>query len=59
MSFTRGGAFASFMENEIGSLGPGKYADFIVVDRDIFSVPESEIISTKVLETYLNGKKVY
>lgn len=57
-SFTRAGAFAAFMENEIGTIEVGKYADFIVVDRDLMVVPESEISSTKVLETYLNGKKI-
>lgn len=59
VSFTRSGAFAEFRENEIGSLEAGKFADFIVVDRDLLSVPESEIFSTKVLETYVNGKKVH
>lgn len=58
-AYTINNAFASFEEKEKGSLEPGKYADFTVLDRDIFTLTAKEIKVTKVLETYLNGKKVY
>lgn len=52
-------AKASFWEKELGSLEPGKRADFVVLDRDIMQAPESEILGTKVFTTYLNGEQVY
>ena len=52
-------AYAAFQENELGSLTPGKYADFVVLDRDIMTVPASEILSTRVISTYLGGKLIY
>jgi predicted amidohydrolase YtcJ len=44
-------AYASFAENELGSLTPGKKADFVILDRDIMSIPYSEILQTKVQAT--------
>jgi predicted amidohydrolase YtcJ len=58
-AYTINNAYASFEENEKGSLHTGKYADLIVVDRDIFNIPAKEIKETKVLQTYLNGKRIY
>jgi predicted amidohydrolase YtcJ len=58
-SFTLGAAYAAHQEDRIGSLEPGKWADFIVVDRDYFNCAASEIDDTVVLETWVAGKKVY
>lgn len=58
-SFTINGAYQIFRENEVGSLEVGKYADFIIIDRDIFSVDPIDIEDTKVLKTFFNGKLVY
>ncbi|MGD0578802.1 MAG: amidohydrolase [Bryobacteraceae bacterium] len=57
-SFTLSGAFAAFEEHLKGSLEPGKLADFIVLDRDIMSVPELEIPQTRVRMTFLGGRLV-
>lgn len=48
-----------FEERERGSIEAGKYADFVVTDKDILSVPESEIVKIQVRMTYINGEKVY
>jgi predicted amidohydrolase YtcJ len=52
-------AYASFQESVAGSLTPGKYADFVVLDQDIMEVPAERILATRVLATYLGGKAVY
>ena len=52
-------AKAAFQENELGSLEVGKSADFIILNQDLMTVPETEILNTKVLETYSNGKAVF
>jgi len=52
-------AFAGFQEQTMGSLTPGKLADFVVLDRDIMVVPESQILGTTVLATYIGGRAVY
>ncbi|HSN50178.1 MAG TPA: amidohydrolase family protein, partial [Bacteroidales bacterium] len=49
-------AKASFGEKVRGSLEPGKDADFVVLDRDIMTVPEDSIAGTRVLETWIKGK---
>ena len=46
-------------ENLLGTLEAGKFADFIVLDRDILAIPEAEIPQTKVLMTSVGGKVVH
>ncbi|HVQ06906.1 MAG TPA: amidohydrolase [Allosphingosinicella sp.] len=59
-AFTRGGAFAGFAEDRLGTLEPGRMADFIFVDRDIFQIHGQQAIAgTQVMETYVGGQKVW
>jgi predicted amidohydrolase YtcJ len=57
--YTRANARVIFWEKEIGSLEPGKRADFVVLDRDLLTCAEDAIKETKVLETWVEGRKVY
>ena len=57
-SYTIDAAYAGHQEDFIGTLETGKKADFILLDRDIFNVPESEIWETQVIETWVNGIRV-
>ncbi|MCX2743714.1 amidohydrolase [Mangrovivirga sp. M17] len=52
-------AKANFEEEKKGSLETGKFADFIVLEKDIMNVPEEEIPQTKILQTFIGGKQVY
>ncbi|MEA3478849.1 MAG: amidohydrolase family protein, partial [Bacteroidota bacterium] len=58
-SMTIWAAKGSFEENEKGSLEPGKYADFVILDQDIMKIPEQKIPDTKVLMTFVGGEMVY
>ena len=57
--YTRNNAHLIFWEKEIGSLEPGKRADFIVVDRDLLACPVDDVKDTRVLETWSEGKRVF
>ncbi len=52
-------AYAGFQEHVMGSITPGKYADFTVFDQDIMTVPDRDILKTNVLATYIGGKTAY
>jgi len=58
-SMTIWAAWSAFMEREVGSLEPGKYADFVVLDQDIMRVPAEVVLQTRVLSTWLGGRAVY
>jgi predicted amidohydrolase YtcJ len=58
-SYTRNNAYAAFEEDLKGSLAPGKLADFVVLDRDILSIPDAELAQARVLTTVLGGRIVY
>ena len=59
LSMTLWPAYAGFQEHDLGSLTAGKYADFVVLDRDIMTVGDNDILGTQVLATYVGGKAVY
>ncbi len=59
LSFTRWAAYAGFDEDVAGTIEPGKYADFVVLDRDIYTCPPEQIAETRVLLTVLGGEIVW
>ncbi len=59
LGMTIWGAYANFEENLKGSITPGKYADFIILDRDIMEIETHRIPSARVVATILNGEIVY
>jgi predicted amidohydrolase YtcJ len=52
-------AYAAFMEHDVGSLSPGKRADFVVLNQDIMRVAAEQILATHVVSTWLGGERVY
>jgi hypothetical protein len=59
IAHTRSNAFFIFQEDNLGSIQPGKYADLLVLDRDYFAVPASQIKDLRPLMTMVGGKIVY
>lgn len=59
-AYTAESAYATSEENKKGTISAGKFADFIILDRDLFSLEsEEEILNTRVLETYVGGRLEY
>ncbi|HAZ78479.1 MAG TPA: amidohydrolase, partial [Porticoccaceae bacterium] len=59
LSFSLDAAFAAHQEEKLGGLSEGKWADFIIIDQDIFTISPEDIWKTKVLQTWVAGKLVY
>lgn len=57
--YTINNAYAAFAENELGSIEPGKFADLVILQEDIFSINPEKIRDVKVWMTVFNGKTVY
>lgn len=57
--FTQGPAYASFRENDLGTIETGKLADFTILRNDIMTIDAPDILTTKTLMTIVNGKIVY
>jgi predicted amidohydrolase YtcJ len=58
-AYTRNGAWLSFEEDSKGSLEPGKWADFIVLEQDPLTMPIEDLLDLKVNRTYLAGERVF
>ena len=58
-AFTLDAAYAEHQENTLGSLEKGKWADFILIDRDLFTIAPADIWKIKVEQTWVAGKRVY
>ncbi|TCP31235.1 hypothetical protein EV207_103118 [Scopulibacillus darangshiensis] len=58
-AYTHGSAFATFRENELGTLEAGKLADITVLDRNLFKVPEEDILDVKPVFTMVDGQVVF
>lgn len=58
-AYTINGAFANHEEQSTGSIEVGKYADLIVLDKNLFEIAPSEIHTAKVVWTLLSGKEVF
>lgn len=58
-SYTINGAYSAFEEDVKGSLTPGKYADIVVLSRDIMTIPPEEILETEVVYTIIGGEVRY
>jgi hypothetical protein len=58
-AYTQGSAYAEFAEKRKGKLLPGYEADFILLDRNLYTIAAPAILKTVVLETFVSGQKVY
>jgi predicted amidohydrolase YtcJ len=58
-AFTTTAAYAGFAEDRIGSLSPGHFADFVILDRDIFTAGIADLRDAKAVETWIAGKRAW
>ncbi|MCY1560450.1 Amidohydrolase family protein [compost metagenome] len=58
-AYTLNAARALRLDDQIGSIAPGKQADLILLDRDVFSVEPEALRDTRVLKTWFAGRDIY
>jgi predicted amidohydrolase YtcJ len=58
-AYTINGAFTRFADSTTGSLAPGKLADVVLLDRDLFAIPAAQISRTRVRLTMMGGRVVF
>lgn len=58
-AYTNGSAYAEFADDVKGTLTPGKLADLVILDRDIFNIAPAEIDKARVIMTIVDGRVVY
>jgi hypothetical protein len=58
-AYTMGSAYAEFAEKEKGSIAPGKLADIIILDADLFRIAPDKIGDVRVTHTLVGGRLVY
>lgn len=58
-AMTQGSAYAAFQEDRLGSLAPGKWADFVILSDNPFAVTPSAIKDIEIIETWVAGKQIY
>ncbi len=59
LGMTLWAAQGSFLEHQIGSISPGKKADFVVLDTDLMNASPQQILHARVLETWIEGERVF
>jgi hypothetical protein len=59
VAYTAGSAWVNHLDTTTGTIEPGKYADLAILDRDPFAGPADEIGATRVLQTFVEGERVY
>ena len=59
VSYTYNGAFANYLEDQVGSLEVGKQADLIILDQNLFDLSPESIFEAKVLLTMIDGVEVF
>jgi len=58
-AYTGGSAYAEFEEGKKGRIAPGQWADIVVLSADITKIPPQQLLTTKVLQTFVGGRLVY
>lgn len=58
-SYTINGAYLIFDERNRGSIEPGKKADLVVLDKNLFALPATSVGEAKVVQTYFEGRQVF